>query len=497
VGGDYTDPFFPDLSIGFWVVRLDYQTGQVLDNGSWRIAMPAFSCQLILSPRTAMTGIPDDNLLFSAALIRPTGCPNGSIFFTRVDSNLQLASGGAAAFSYSLANTEGITFAVNPSTGGIAFGAIDKGPTPSAYYSILDSNFNISAQRTVAISNASANPIFFFDGYDLSGAQAGLQSGHGSYQFIRADPAFTITGACIGTPASLLTPQPITCTPFGLQFTLNSANAITQNAFPVGENDFSIITEILCRQVSTCDSLQIHGDTSFCPGDQSAVFTALKSGTCLKQNTWQVDTTIFSILGQPNDTTIQLGFNREWTGYIYATIAGCGLKDSLPVTIHGQLPPVNLPPDTVLCPGTTILLQPQGSFRTYKWQDGSTGDVYQVKDTGLYYVSVTDFCGNPSSDTLRVRDCRKVLVFPNAFTPNQDGANDLFRPRVNGELKEFELAVYDRWGQSIFLTTDPAKGWNGSFNGKALPPGTFVWFCRYQFSNDSPRMQKGTVLLIR
>ncbi|GGB04982.1 gliding motility-associated C-terminal domain-containing protein [Puia dinghuensis] len=497
VGGDYYDPFFPDISIGFWLLKLDYQTGEVIGSNSWKTTLTTFPCELDLSPGATMTATAGDHLLLSASLIRPTGCQSWNILFARVDSNLQLVPAGTGSFFYTVSNPEGASLAVNPSSGGIAFGLNEKGASPGAYYSLLDSNLNITTQRFVAASDPSANPIPVFDGYNLTGMQAGLQSGNGSYQFLRIDPGFTVSSACMGTPAGLLQAGPMITTPSGLQFTLNGGNAISSTTFPITQQDFSITTDVFCRQVSTCDSLLIHGDTSFCPGDRTAVFTAHKSATCLKQNSWQIDTSAWTIISQPNDTTIQLGLNRQWQGYIYATIAGCGLKDSLPVTIHGQTPPVQLPPDTVICPGTTMLLQPKGSFQTYRWQDGSVADHYLVKDTGLFYVTVTDLCGNSSSDTIRVGDCRDELLFPNAFTPNRDGANDLFRPRVNGKLKEFEMVIYNRWGQLIFQSADPANGWDGTLDGKRLNPGVFVWFCRYQFANDTPKTEKGTVLLIR
>ena len=89
------------------------------------------------------------------------------------------------------------------------------------------------------------------------------------------------------------------------------------------------------------------------------------------------------------------------------------------------------------------------------------------------------------------------VYFPNAFTPNNDGMNDLFKAQVFGTLKSFSLNIYDRFGQRVFQTNDCNTGWNGRFNKADLSPGTFVWCSEYRFNNDVLKTQKGTVILIR
>lgn len=92
----------------------------------------------------------------------------------------------------------------------------------------------------------------------------------------------------------------------------------------------------------------------------------------------------------------------------------------------------------------------------------------------------------------------RSLYIPNAFTPNDDGNNDLFRPRAKG-VALYKLRVYNRWGQLIFETDDPNKGWNGRLRDQLQPFGTYVYMVQYAYYGKETQalQQKGTFMLIR
>jgi gliding motility-associated-like protein len=91
------------------------------------------------------------------------------------------------------------------------------------------------------------------------------------------------------------------------------------------------------------------------------------------------------------------------------------------------------------------------------------------------------------------------IYFPNAFTPNSDGLNDWFRPKVYGVLESYSFFIYNRAGQKIAEFKDPTKAWDGTFQGVRLDSQTFAWFCTYKFFGQNQVLQsvKGTVVLIR
>jgi gliding motility-associated-like protein len=86
---------------------------------------------------------------------------------------------------------------------------------------------------------------------------------------------------------------------------------------------------------------------------------------------------------------------------------------------------------------------------------------------------------------------------PTAFSPNGDGLNDYFRPRFRGMISNFEISVYDRWGERVYYTTDPQIGWTGKKQGTSLPTGTYIWVMQY-VSGDTGKLIKknGSVTIV-
>lgn len=68
------------------------------------------------------------------------------------------------------------------------------------------------------------------------------------------------------------------------------------------------------------------------------------------------------------------------------------------------------------------------------------------------------------------------LLMPNAFSPNGDGTNDVYKPKDGYQnIEEFHAYIFNRWGQKLFEWTNPAEGWDGTFKGKPVKEG--VYFC--------------------
>ncbi|PSL50153.1 gliding motility-associated-like protein [Chitinophaga niastensis] len=89
------------------------------------------------------------------------------------------------------------------------------------------------------------------------------------------------------------------------------------------------------------------------------------------------------------------------------------------------------------------------------------------------------------------------IYIPNAFSPNGDGLNDIFRPLPVGIVKMEFFRVYDRWGKLMFSTTAYLKGWDGTVNGQPAAVGAYVWVVQGKDINNKTILRKGTVTLIR
>lgn len=88
------------------------------------------------------------------------------------------------------------------------------------------------------------------------------------------------------------------------------------------------------------------------------------------------------------------------------------------------------------------------------------------------------------------------FFFPAAFSPNGDGINDLFGVLGNLEgLKNFSIAVYNRFGQVLFKTNDPYKKWDGKINGKLANMGAYIWMANYYFRGKQ-QSAKGMITVI-
>ncbi len=128
---------------------------------------------------------------------------------------------------------------------------------------------------------------------------------------------------------------------------------------------------------------------------------------------------------------------------------------------------------------------------------------YVFPDTGLQVVQLIVVSENECRDTVqKVIDVmpRYSLFMPNAFTPNFDRLNDTFRASgIFFGLKDYELQIWDRYGELVFSTRDPREGWNGSMHntGRPLPPGTYLYYLSFTEPRGKKISKKGSLVLIR
>ncbi|MBA3705494.1 MAG: gliding motility-associated C-terminal domain-containing protein, partial [Bacteroidetes bacterium] len=121
--------------------------------------------------------------------------------------------------------------------------------------------------------------------------------------------------------------------------------------------------------------------------------------------------------------------------------------------------------------------------------------------TTTYTVTIIDSTGCTRSATVTIYvisiGCEEADVFvPNTFTPNGDGHNDILYVRSNS-LTHLYFAVYNRWGQMVFETTDINIGWDGIYKGMKADPAVFAWYLRGECYNKEKFKTQGNVTLIR
>ncbi len=187
------------------------------------------------------------------------------------------------------------------------------------------------------------------------------------------------------------------------------------------------------------------------------------------------------------------GFGEYW---LELQQNGCKLRDSIKVTPKPK-PTVNLGADTTICKYRPVVLRTTVSnYDSYLWNTGATTSSIPVNQTGTYYVTVTqDSCA--ASDTIKVLPGDCDIYIPSAFTPNNDNLNETFGVVDYASVLYFSMQIYSKWGQLIFSTNNITQKWDGTFKGKNMPNGGYVWMLNYTNNRGRKFYEQGTVMLIR
>lgn len=115
-----------------------------------------------------------------------------------------------------------------------------------------------------------------------------------------------------------------------------------------------------------------------------------------------------------------------------------------------------------------------------------------------FYLTVTDNFGCVGTSSVFVRAFKGPTYYiPNAFTPNSDGINDVFKAIAPGIKQTFYFKVFNRFGQLMFNTQNISYGWDGNFKGVAQPTAVYVWIIKGLDITGKTVEMKGTVTLIR
>lgn len=241
-----------------------------------------------------------------------------------------------------------------------------------------------------------------------------LNNTTGSTRFeFRKIHMYDTPSVCLGVASNLASKESYSLNAVPFSFTSAGTNSIFSTIINSAEVlPVTYATADVCKQPFTCDKLQINGPQQLCGNGNLVTYTATKNRDCAKKINWLIDTTAAAIIQQPNDTTIQVRFKKNWQGYLSASLDGdCTITDSLLLTFTATATaPVTLGPDKELCSQNTLLLNAGSGYGSYRWQNGSTDSTFLVTTPGSYYVTVTDACNNIYSDTIRITAAPPVTL---------------------------------------------------------------------------------------
>jgi gliding motility-associated-like protein len=220
-----------------------------------------------------------------------------------------------------------------------------------------------------------------------------------------------------------------------------------------------------------------------------------------------------------HDSVATIHENLYFPGYYDITLVmesapGCSDSASIPGAIHVSEYPVA---DFVFSPsepenGEEVYFYNQSTgenITSYFWNFGDGSSSYEEEPSHAYHLKESDFmtvrmivtnadgCKDTTSQIVPVED-NFAFYMPNSFTPNNDGHNDVFTPKVH-DVVGYEFIIYARNGEMIFYTTNPDQGWDGTIGEKPAPQGVYVWKINYAKIGmpDELMTKTGTITLVR
>ena len=196
---------------------------------------------------------------------------------------------------------------------------------------------------------------------------------------------------------------------------------------------------------------------------------------------------------------------QKTTQYIVVLSDGVDtVRDTASVYVYPKSN-INLSSDTTIVAGNSLDLFVSGG-EIYTWSPieaiscniCASPTVSPFVNT-TYYVDIIDSNGCSYKDSVVVTVEYKDVYLPNAFSPNRDGPNDLFKVRGLFGEKRYLLKVYDRWGNKVFETEDKDIAWDGTKlnTGNILNKAVFAWYMEIEWLNGKEVLQRGNVTLVR
>jgi len=335
----------------------------------------------------------------------------------------------------------------------------------------LNPSVSISASQTTICAGTAVT-------FTATAANAGTNP---TYQW-RVNNVNVGTNSATFTSNSFINNDLVTCVVIG-----NSTCALTTNAS----------SNIIAMQVNPLPSVAaITGNNTVCINGNTTLTNTTANGVWSSQNT---------NIATVNNTGTVTGIAAGNATIQYTLTNSCG-TDSKTFTIS-----VNTVPTAALLSGPSTINIGINTPFTANISGGLwasiTPAIASITSGGTaigiangianFTYTLTNTCGNTVSNiSATVVGAPDDLFFPNFFTPNGDGKNDVYRV-FGSQINRLELKIFNQWGAVVFETKDVARGWDGSFNGKQQPVGVYVYTAIIVLQNGRTIQSKGSISLIR
>lgn len=196
-----------------------------------------------------------------------------------------------------------------------------------------------------------------------------------------------------------------------------------------------------------------------------------------------------------NTQTIQISEQGEYS--VYVSNEFCDDSDSTFLTVHAHPSYIG---STELCSDHELMLSALPNGSEYLWSTGDTTVSIIITESGLYWNTYLDnnFCERSDTILIKLSDEAEQVFAPNSFTPNGDGLNDTWQVYGVGLNNQFEVQVFNRWGNLVWETKDINASWDGTHNGGLSEAGVYAYKLYFYSKCYEKKIETiGSVLLIR
>lgn len=257
-------------------------------------------------------------------------------------------------------------------------------------------------------------------------------------------------------------------------------------------------------------SIEAVGSQTICKSDTLLLraFTTGQNYHDIVEYTWTPADNIIS--GQGTDSIWVLANSDIYFEVVATNTENCKDTNYTSVIVSTISPTltVSATPDEIYLGQSSQLLATYDLDYTYTWRPDTTLNLMDIHDpiaspqvSTVYYVNVENRFGCSLLDSVAVQIlpplCGNPVVFiPSAFSPDNDGHNDVLMVEGNN-ITEMTFAIYNRWGQKVFETNDQNQGWDGTFRGSLLTPDVYGYYMQCVCDDGSEAFLKGNITLLR
>lgn len=202
-----------------------------------------------------------------------------------------------------------------------------------------------------------------------------------------------------------------------------------------------------------------------------------------------------------NETSDNIKIEKPGKYWVKINNKGCMYTDTFKVMASvGTIP--NFGKEFLVCesePNKTLSVRSPNDVKLY-WNTGAVSPSINATKEGIYWVkSISKTCGTRTdSVTVKFKNCDCEVYIPNSFTPNEDDKNDVFAPVFQCEYGNFYLTIVDRWGNTVYSSTNINSKWDGRFKGNPCPDDVYIYHLEaIQKGNDKKLIKNGHISLFR